>query len=114
MLAPLILGAICLMAAEPTIELESLRDIVNGLQADLKDVEFVYEGSVTMLGLGETRESPGTSFQANFATRSDRAMHFNLYSHSADKRKPVSRRVLCISLYFPGFHASGMRRYLTA
>jgi len=84
-------------ATEHSLDADYLRNLMAGLQHELRDLEFVYEGSVTVTYNGKTEPSPPMTFQGQCALRSDGCAHLDIYSRSADQRKALERSVLCLS-----------------
>ena len=67
------------------------------LQADLKDVEFVYEGSIRNVQAGEPDGEPGKLFQGTFAHRSDGATAIDWLTSDQVPTHPQIRSIICLA-----------------
>lgn len=85
------------LVSDQSLDVDSLRNLMGGLQHEQKDVEFVYEGSLTVTRRGRDEPQPPTNFQGTFALRSDGSAHLGIYIRSTDQRLPLDRSILCLS-----------------
>jgi hypothetical protein len=90
------------MAAPPdgSVDRQQLLRILNATWAEVRDVEFLYEGSIRALGRDE--QGPGDfddDFQGIFAFRHDNAASLYTFVWPADRKKPM---VLKVSNLFKG------------
>ena len=79
------------------LDLEPLRNVMDGLQGDLKDVELIYEGNLIAVDKGGTPDTPESVFQGTFAYRADASAHLDIYRESPGQKAPLSRKVLVLS-----------------
>jgi len=74
---------------DPTIRL------VTGRMAELRDVTFVYEGQIRLIGperiIGKRPEGSERQFQGIYTTRGDGAMRLDLYSKGSSLDHPLLR-----------------------
>ena len=97
MLAMFVLAASCLSGADTGMDLDALRRIVDGLQADLKDVEFTYEGGLTNTKNRDSGKPLENTFQRRFAYRADGSAYMDIFVDYPEPERPIERQITCLS-----------------
>lgn len=76
-----------------TLSREQVLRLVDAASGRLRDIEFIYEGSIRLVGEHDekvTRSDFEQDFQGLFAYRNDRSAHLYVYTSSADVRRPLT------------------------
>lgn len=96
MFAPLGLILTLLLAAPVDMDLEAFR-IMERMHSRLTDLECEYEGGTSDLSQGETRDSPGETFQGDFAFRNDGSVSIDVYANHENEKSPLARYLVCLT-----------------